>query len=130
MVKKIYHVLPWLLWAAIIITMPFTSMPLVARLISPGTTVASPAGLFLLVMIMIWFVPQVFKGRYLSQQTIPLFIFALFVVATTLVSNFYVVPPYKSEVPLRNMLEAFFTLAIGLSFYFVVSWWLEDRQKI
>jgi hypothetical protein len=130
MIKKSYQFLLQFLWGGMIFAIPITSMPLVAALISPGTTVASPAGIILLLLMIGWFVPAIFKGRRFSAASIPLIVFVFYAIIVTLVSIYFSEPPYKSESPLRNSIEALLTLAIGVCFYFAFSWWFTDRQKL
>jgi len=86
--EKYYGILINGLWVGLVISMPITSMPLVAQLISPGTTVASPAGLFLFVLILIWLIPQLFNKRTFPEQVVPIFVFVLYTFVTALLLNY------------------------------------------
>jgi len=130
MIKRFYAAAVLVLWAAMLVTMPVTSMPLVARLISPGTTVASPAGLFLIALIATWFIPSILRGRSFPTAVVPLIVFAITALAITTLSVFMLEPPYKDNNPLKDSLEAILTLGIGVSFYLITSLWLNDVKKI
>ena len=110
--------------------LPVTSMPLVANLISPGTSVAPPSGLILFLIILVWFIPQIIKRRKFSELVLPILIFATISIIVTLWSFYRIEPIYKENNAIKNSLEAIITLAIGLSFYLVTSWRFTDRKGI
>ena len=130
MIKKYYSAAILICWFAMLLLMPVTSMPVVARLISAGTTVASPAGIFLLILMVAWFIPKLIEGGTFPLQVTPLVVFALTAVAITTASMFFLTPPYKTENSFKQSLEAMVTLGIGLSFYFLVTLWLDNLKKI
>jgi len=60
-------------WLIMIALLPISSMPLVAKLLG-SDSVASPAILFMLVLLMTWFLPRVFRGEGFSNHILPLLI--------------------------------------------------------
>jgi hypothetical protein len=130
MIKRTYAVTTLVLWAALLVLMPITSMPLVAKLVSPGTTVASPAGLFLMVLMVIWFIPTILRGKSLPIMVVPLAVFAITALMITTASIFMLDPPYKVNNPLKESFEAILTLGIGVSFYLLTTLWLTDIKKM
>ena len=130
MIKRIYGITIVAFWVAMLICMPITSMPFVAKLVSTGTTVASPAGLFLMALIITWFIPNLLRGRSLPEQVNPLVVFAMVAIGITIVWVFFTEPPYKANDPLKQSMEAVVTLGIGLAFYFLTTLWLTDIKKL
>jgi hypothetical protein len=80
--------------------------------------------------MVVWFVPEIVKGKQLPIQVIPLLVFAIIAVGITAISIFILQPPYKTEDPLKQSLEAIVTLGVGLCFYFLVTAWLNDIKKM
>ena len=130
MIKKYYAVTILVLWIFMVVLMPITSMPLVARLAGSGTTVASPAGVFLFALLLFWFIPGLLRGKSFPHPVVPLVVFALAVITITAVSLFFLDPPYKDNSPLKESLKAVSTLGIGLSFYLITTLWLSDIKKM
>lgn len=127
--RKIYQVVTSLSWDALVIFLPVTSLPLLSRLMG-GTDVAPLSVVFLAVLVAIWFVPRLIKSRGIPYQSVPLFIFFLLAVVSSLLAFFRMVPTFKGEGLEGNELSNLTTLGIGLCFFLVTTLWLSDEQKL
>ena len=68
-----------LFWYALIAVLPISSMPLIARALG-SDSVASPAIIFLGILVLIWFIPKLLNGRSFSFHIYPLLLFCIVVV--------------------------------------------------
>jgi O-antigen ligase len=117
------------LWLAMVALLPVTSMPLVVRLVH-SDAVGSPSILLLAALMVIWFVPFLWKRGKLPRQSLPLLAFALVAVAATALANFKMIPPYKDISILRNSVSSFATLVIGICFYIAASVYPASEDKM
>jgi len=117
------------LWLALVVLLPVTSMPLVVRLVR-SDAVASPSILLLAALMMIWFLPFLWKRGKLPKQSLPLLAFVLVAIATTAFANFKTIPPYKDISILRNSTTSFATLVIGICFYLAASVYPASEEKL
>ena len=124
--SKVRLSLGLVLWITLVALLPVTSMPYIVRLVK-SSTVAAPAGLALLVIIILCFIPALVRGIILPRTSYPLLIFAVFAVVVTLTSNFCDIPSYKGFQPLRSQFEALLTLAIGIAFFLVPAHYLRNK---
>ncbi len=129
MVNRLMSGLQRWLWGLVILLLPITSMPLVARL-TGSDVVAAPAGLVLAVFLLIWLVPYLLKRGRLPRQVIPLLAFVLAGVLATAAGDFLPIPLYKNADPLRQAVSAFVTLAVGVGFYLAAAAWPADEDRL
>ncbi len=129
MLRQLTRRLPGWAWALLVILLPITSMPLVARLVH-SDAVAGPSGLILFALLVAWFLPALLRGAAIPRQSLPLLAFVLVAVLSTLLSAFLAIPPYKDQSIVRNSVEGLLTLAVGVSFYLVASTWLSSESRI
>jgi hypothetical protein len=120
--QKLLKCLEYFVWGAMIILLPFTSVPLITRLVR-SDTVAAPSGILLLFIVVFWLLPYFIKGGSLPRQTIPLLAFVLACVLSSALAYFMPLPAFKQIDLLRGNLQGLLTLAIGISFYLVLSTW-------
>lgn len=116
-------------WALMILLLPITSMPLVARL-TGSDVVAAPSGLVLFLFILVWLIPYLLKNGGLPRQIIPLLAFVLVAVLATAAGDFISIPLYKSADPMRQAVSAFATLAVGVGFFVVSSSWPSTKDRL
>jgi len=114
-------------WLIMIALLPISSMPLVAKLLG-SDSVASPAILFMLVLLMTWFLPRVFRGEGFSNHILPLLIFCLVALIATALSLFYHVPAFKGINQFAPTISSVGTLLIGFFFFATASSNLENRE--
>lgn len=129
MANKILNQISRWCWLLLVLTLPITSQPLVARLARTGS-VAPLAGVFLAVIFLIWFLPFIFRGGRLPAQSIPILIFCLWAVLVTLAAVFRDNPPYKDIGTFSSIIKGLSTLFIGLVFYLVTCTYIHTEQVI
>lgn len=117
-----------ILWIMMIALLPVSSMPLIARLLG-SDTVAAPAILVVFFLILIWFIPYLWRRGRMVRECIPLLCFVVVALAATVLSNFNIIPAYKDIPYLRNSIEAFVTLLIGVAFFLVASSYIQNEEK-
>jgi len=122
------RIVSWL-WYLLVLVLPFTSVPLVSKF-TRSSDVAPASGIFLFLLIIIWFIPFVIKKGCIPQQTIPIIVFFTFAVFTTALSFFVYSPAYKDNPVTAAALKGLVTLLIGVSFYLVASTILRDQTMI
>lgn len=127
--RRVWSTLEYIFAGALMLALPFTSFPLVAKL--TGSSMVAPLSLLPLVALMaVWWVPALLKGERLAPQSTPLLALVMVALLSFAGSFFIDIPPHKSASILRGALEAFATLGVGLCFYLVLSGWARrtDRQ--
>jgi O-antigen ligase len=107
----------WFIWLLLLVTVPVTSFPLVAKL-SGGETPVSPLALLpLAVLLFTSIIPSLVRGRTLPRILWPLLLFALVTLISAAASVALNLIPFKAQTYLDRLLRGFLTLGIGLSFY-------------
>ncbi len=83
-------------WFLLIFSLPFTSLPLVSKLMG-GTMVSPPAILILILLILAWLVPWVLRGHQFPAQVVPLLVFVIAVLIATSASAFLPIPSFRGH---------------------------------
>lgn len=109
--------------------LPFTSLPLIARL-TGMSMVAPPSILPLLILMGFWWLPTVVKGDKLPTPAAPIAVFALFAIISTAAANFIFIPPFRSSFFIKNSIEALLTLGIGIAFFLLSSTWVQKTKDL
>ena len=109
--------------------LPITSMPIIARILG-SSSVASPAILFLAFLVLIWFVPYIFKKGKIPSHSLPLLVFFCFALLSTCTAFFINIPPFKDFSIIKENISALASLVIGISFYLVTSLFPQDEEDI
>jgi O-antigen ligase len=127
---RIYNLLCQLLWAGAVIALPVTSYPLLVKL-TPSSTVAPLATIFLAVLGLVWFLPRLLGagGAKLLVESKPLLWFVLAAIAAWAASFFGAMPALRERSGLTEGTKAFLTLGVGLVAYFVPAAWLSADRK-
>lgn len=108
--------LDWL-WAALILLLPITSLPLLSRLV--GGSMVAPAAALPMFIIAGTILPVYFlRGGRLPRQVLPLFAFVLVALISTALAFFIEFPLFREVNRLRNALSGIATLTIGVLFFF------------
>ena len=116
-------------WMLLVVLLPITSMPLVTLLFG-SSEVAVPAGVVLLVFVLVWLVPFLIKKGRIPRQSLPLVGFVLTAVISCACAFFLAIPPFKDvSIPL-NELKGLLTLAVGVCFYLVTAVWVSDSKRM
>lgn len=116
-------------WFALVAVLPISSMPLVVKLLG-SDSVASPAILFLMLMMTAWFIPGVVRGKKFSASIFPLLLFCIAALIATMLSFFYHVPAFKGIDQFAPTISAFATLLIGFCFFITASSFLETEEDM
>ena len=129
MIQKAYQGLVKTAWALMVLTLPITSFPLLASLFG-GTSVAPLPVVFLVILLIAWYLPLLIRGKSLPRHAIPLLVFVLMALVSTLLGQFLLTPTFRNIPPWRNILEAIITLGMGIGFYLVVAQYLDSEGKL
>ncbi len=116
-------------WSALVLLLPITSMPLIIRLVK-SDSVAAPSAILLMMFILLWFPLFVRQGGKLPGVMLPFLGFLVFVLFTTILSNFFPIPGQKDHRPILSQFSDLLTLAIGASFYLAFSLWPVKRERL
>lgn len=117
-----------ILWVLYILALPFTSSPLVAKIMG-GTMVATPSGLILFVLLIVWLLPKLWQGMTIPQHTLSLFLFILIALVSIITGYWRNIPAFKGINPIKENLEGIVTLVMGVCFYFVSYLWLREKNQ-
>jgi hypothetical protein len=123
-----YHSIEYL-WILLWVGLPLTSFPIIGWLTKSQAAPFSAIPLGLLAVV--WFIPQVLRGRQLPREVIPILFFALAAIVSSatvyyLDNAFY----FGSRTFWGQSLRAFLTLSIGLAFYLLTSAWLHSEAAL
>jgi len=116
------------LWFLVIIGLPITSFPLLARL--TGAIVAPFSAIPLAILIVMWLVPFLLERGKFPVEILPYIYFviiALIISALAFFLNGYYV---RGRDFLDQSLRAFITVVIGLGFYMVFSAFPRDERRM
>jgi O-antigen ligase len=117
MKRVVYERTAWWCWLLLLVTIPVSSFPLVARF-SGGETPVSPLALFPLGgVILLAIIPALLKGRKLPGLLWPLMLFLLFAILSSALSFWLPLIPFKGVSSGSRFVRTLITLIIGLGFY-------------
>jgi O-antigen ligase len=117
-----------MVWAAVLLLLPITSLPLLRNL-SGASTVAPPSAVLLLLLAAVWLIPLLLRGGRLPVESVPLLLFAAAALITWALAFFLETPSFRSRSPLTEAPQAFLTLAIGLVAFLVPAAWLSTGEE-
>jgi len=116
------------LWALFLLSLPFTSLPLVTKIIG-SQMVAVPSGLIAAMLVIIWLIPAMIKGLSVPNHILPLLLFVLIAVIATVLAYFYPMPAFKGISVLKENLETIITLFMGVFLYLITMLWLREKNS-
>jgi O-antigen ligase len=117
------------LWALLLLTIPVTSSPWVAR--ATGRTGVSPlAGIPLLALVLLWLIPYLVRRGRLSRLSLPLLFFIAIALLASLAAFFRPVYPVSGASLAGREVRAFVTLGVGVCFYLVLSTYPQSRAGL
>ncbi len=129
MPERMLQRLEGLLWAALVLLLPITSLPLISRL--TGGTMVAPASAIPLVLLMIVFlIPFFIKGGGLPRINLPLLYFVCAALLASALSFFLFFPLFRDADRLRSVTSAAATLLLGVSFFLLAVTWVDSKVKI
>jgi O-antigen ligase len=119
----------WLIWLILLVTLPVTSYPGVARFFS--NTPVSPLALIpLAALSFAWLLPYLLSGGKLPAAFWPLLAFGLLALLSGVLALQLPLFPYKGQNMLSREIRALATLAFGLAFYLCASVLPSNEREI
>jgi hypothetical protein len=129
LIQKAYQGLVKVVWVLMVLALPVTSFPFLANMFG-GTSVAPLPVVFLVILLVAWYLPGLIKEKRLPRHAIPLLVFVIMALVSTLLGQFLLIPTFRNIPPWRNIVEAIITLGMGISFYLVVVKYLDSEGKL
>jgi hypothetical protein len=117
-----------IIWAVGLVGLFLTSYPPLSEL--TGALVAPVSTIPILIILCLWVIPYILKRGSLPVESKLLFTFLLFSIISSAHAFFIQIPTIKDVTIIHQELRAYLTLAIGLSFYFVVSVFPKDEPGL
>lgn len=117
------------LWIGLVISLPVSSFPIFAKVLHTSS-VAPAAGIFVLILAIIWLPIYLFRGGHFPFQVRPALFFTLFCVLTIALAYFRQAPYYPGSSLISNSIEALATLGMGFLFYVVTTSLPKDSIRI
>lgn len=130
LVGRIYSGFCWVLWVLALFLLPITSFPPLAQRL--GGVVVAPISAFLfLLLAAIWLFPHLLRGGKLPRESWPLLAFLAVAIISYALAQFADIPSFRRFDPLKEGLQVFATLALGMvSFYVPAVWLMGDGQRL
>jgi O-antigen ligase len=126
---KILDSISWIIWILLLITIPVTSSPLIARF--TGDAPVSPlAGLPLLILTVLWLIPYLLRGGKIPKVAIPLLVFVIVVLVSSFRAHFLEIYPFKGFTVLGRELRSLITLGMGICFYLISALYPRSETKL
>ena len=126
---------PWMqrinaaLWALLLLSVPITSFPLIARW-AGGAPVSPLAALPLLLLLLLFVLPHILRGGPIPRIALPLLVFLTVALIGALRAPFLGIAPWKGQTILGREVRAFITLGVGLGFYFTACLWPQGEGRL
>lgn len=116
-------------WAVTLLCLPVTSFPWISD--RWGFLVAPLSALPLILLLVVWLIPYLWRRGALPKESQPLFWFVIFTIVISALAFFTVsIPGFREKSMAGQELRAFVTLAIGLSFYLVTAALPQDEPRL
>jgi hypothetical protein len=119
-----FHFLQWN-WFLLFATLPITSLPLLASI--SGSMVAPPATIFVILLFVIWLIPDLIKKGKLPYHLKPMLLFCLTAIFSTILAIITYIPPFKDISIFNSAIKGLATLIIGMGFYLIISTYLRTE---
>ncbi len=110
----------WWVWLALLVVLPITSMPFIADWFG-GATVSPLAIIPLLILILIWVILGIFRGRIYPRLIWPLILFFIIALIASALAFFQPILPYKNLNVFSREFRAVITLIVGVCYYLIAS---------
>jgi hypothetical protein len=123
-VKRIYPPLIQILWSIAFLGLPLTSFPILGWMTNSQAAPFSaiPVG----ILIIIWFIPEIIRGKELPLEVLPILGFVLAAIFSSAGVYYLNITHYEGRTFLDQSTRGLFTLGIGLIFYLVITSWLKN----
>lgn len=117
------------LWAGLMLALPVSSLPLIARVVGVQS-VAALSILFVFVLFFLWFLPYLWRGGKIPLASLPLFAFILAALAASFGSFFLPIPNFRDIPRWGTIIQNLITLGIGVSVYLIAASWPREKADI
>lgn len=114
-------------WAAALILLPVTSLPLLKE-ISGATTVAPPSSALFLLLAALWLLPYLLSGGRLPVEVKPFLLWVAAGVISWAAALFSQLPQFRDQTLLTQTPETVVTLAMGVSAYLSAAGWISAGE--
>lgn len=121
--------LVWTAWILLLLTLPITSLPILAELVG-GATVNPAAAIPLAVLVLFWLIPYFIRRSTLPVDTIPLLGFIAVAAISSISAYFLYISPWKGQTILSRGFSAWLTLGTGVAFYLVTVTLVDTEKKV
>ena len=129
MKPKVWQSLTEICWAILLLCLPFTSFPALAKLFH-GASVAPLSAVFLGILTLIFFIPRFIKTRSIPKQSLPIFIFFFMAAIATALAVFIPYDSFRNASVSQNALEGLLTLVLGIGFYLLTITIIQDETTL
>lgn len=111
-------------WAAVVLLLPITSLPLLSRLM--GGAMVAPASVVPLVWLaLFWFVFYLINKGRIPRESLPFLFFITVALIASALSFFLNIPSFRGDSVLDSVVSGLLTLSVGAAFYLVTATWLS-----
>ncbi|MFZ6026434.1 MAG: O-antigen ligase family protein [Chloroflexota bacterium] len=117
-----------LLWLAALFLLPITSFPPLSQRLG-GVVVAPLSAFLLLLLAAIWLFPYLVRGGKLPRESGALLAFLAVAVVSWALAQFTDIPSFRRFSPLKEGLQVFATLALGMVSFYVPAAWLMGSER-
>src|SRR5574340_67832 len=114
------------LWAGAMLVLPISSFPAISRLFGVQS-VAPLSVIFLLVLLLLWFLPYLWKGGSIPRAALPLLAFVLIALIASFASFFIPMPVFRESSRWGAILQHPITLAARASAYLLAASWPREN---
>ena len=129
MKPKVWQSITEVCWALLLLCLPFTSFPALAKLFH-GASVAPLSIVFLGILALIFFLPRFIKTRSIPKQSLPIFVFFLVAALATALVVLIPFESFRNASVSRNALEGLLTVALGIGFYLLTTTIILDGTTL
>uniref|UniRef100_A0A7C4KIN6 O-antigen ligase-related domain-containing protein n=1 Tax=Anaerolinea thermolimosa TaxID=229919 RepID=A0A7C4KIN6_9CHLR len=121
--------LEWAAWFLFMLSLPFTSFPLVKRL--TGSNMVAPAALLPLgVLIVVSFLPSLLNRQPVPRQSLPLLAWLSLALFSAACAFFLPIPPYRNFTLIDSEMDALVTIVIGVAFYLIATTGANHSKRL
>ncbi len=114
------------LWAGAMLVLPISSFPPISRLFGVQA-VAALSVIFLLALLILWFIPYLWKGGSIPRAALPLLAFVLVALIASFSSFFIPMPVFRDGSRWGTIIQNLITLGIGVSAYLLAASWPHKK---
>ena len=129
MKPKVWQSFTEVCWALLLLCLPFTSFPALAKLFH-GASVAPLSAVFLAILVLVFFLPRFIKIRSFPKQSLPMLVFLLVAGFTTALAAFLPFESFRNASVSRQALEGLLTLVLGIGFYLITAAFIQDETTL